>query len=263
MNLSSYLDKIAARYREGYLETDPIGIVRQLKGKENLEIGALFASVLSLGRVAAIRARTLELFDRMDGEPFRFVLQNRHGALKGFRHRFFSGDDFAALSKKLRAILTKNDSLGGSWRSDLPFEDALTRFSESLSTGRTGIPLVASPENGSTCKRILMYLRWMARPSDGIDLGLWNTVKPSELIIPMDTHVFKISRLLGLTDAKTPSWKAAVGVTGRLLAFDPGDPTRFDFALSRIGIVQGCKARYVPAICTTCPMFTVCSAAKA
>lgn len=261
--LRDHLEILAAQYRTGYLDSDPVGLVHALSGSQNREIGGLFASTLALGRVASIRAKTIELFDRMDGEPWRFVTSNRspERRLKGFRHRFFGAEDFTALTKKIRTLLARHDSLGDAWDSDLPFFDALCAFARKLQPATSGIPLVASPAKGSTAKRLLMYLRWMVRNADTVDFGLWNKITPDQLVIPMDTHVFKVSRLLGLSEARTPSWKAASALTEKLRAFDPDDPVKYDFALSRIGIVHGCRARFVASVCGKCPVLPICAAA--
>lgn len=258
--MKGHLDDLVERYRIGKLDSDPIGIVRTLTRPEDIEIGAFFSAALALGRVGTIREKTRELFDRMDGEPFKFVTSGSTKSLRGFGHRFFTESDFVALTLDLRRLLRKYSSLGESWP-ERPFEEALTIFAGQFSP-RAGIPLIASPENGSTCKRILMYLRWMVR-SDEIDFGLWKRPAPRDLVIPMDTHIFKVSRLLGLTRARTPSWRAAVEVTDRLREFDPHDPVKYDFALSRLGIIEGCRAKYVPHICDPCAIRSICTAAAA
>jgi uncharacterized protein (TIGR02757 family) len=101
--------------------------------------------------------------------------------------------------------------------------------------------MLNSPEGGSTCKRWLMFLKWMVRPDDGIDLGLWSghpELTPRQLLIPLDTHLFKISKKLGLTRKKTANWMTAVEVTRNLARIDPADPTRFDFSLCRYGMFE-------------------------
>jgi uncharacterized protein (TIGR02757 family) len=270
--LAARLDGLARRYREGYLDSDPIGIVRTLSVPAEIEMGGLFAAALALGRVATIRAKVKDVLERFDGEPGRIIVSASLDALKrrwsGFRHRFYTERDLIALSWNAARLVRDHGSLGAAWKTDRPFYDALDNFAEELSRpvpgvrGSASIPLVISPRPGSTCKRTLMYLRWMVRADDGIDFGLWRHVSPADLIIPMDVHVFRISRLLGLARRKTASWKSAVEVTEALRTIDASDPVRFDFALSRIGIVEGCRARYVPEICGRCPLRTVCNAAK-
>jgi len=95
-----------------------------------------------------------------------------------------------------------------------------------------------APCNGSTCKRLNMYLRWMVRRSDGIDLGIWKNVMPAALIMPVDTHVAAVAARLGLTSRKTVDWAMAEEITDALRLLDPDDPVRFDFSLCRAGMVD-------------------------
>src|SRR5205823_4898607 len=105
-----------------------------------------------------------------------------------------------------------------------------------------------------------LLARWCVRPDDGLDLGLWTSsgLSPRHLLVPLDTHVHRVARQVGLTRRKTADWKAAVEVTDALRAFDPDDPVRFDFALARPGIVGLCRHRHVPDICGECPLAGSC-----
>jgi uncharacterized protein (TIGR02757 family) len=109
-----------------------------------------------------------------------------------------------------------------------------------------------SPETGA-CKRLNMFLRWMVRPNDGVDFGLWRFLTPSELVIPLDTHIFRIGRHLGWTFRRTPGWRAANDITQVLRTVCPEDPIRYDFALSRLGILDHCP-RHAPTGCELCEL---------
>jgi hypothetical protein len=138
---------------------------------------------------------------------------------------------------------------------------ALARFAAGLRGGRPSpgmAHLVPDPTAGSACKRLLLYLRWMVRPADGVDLGLW-PLPPSMLIVPLDTHVHRISRNLGLTARRTPSWAAAEEVTAALRQLDPVDPVRYDFALCHLGISRDCPSRLDPIVCARCVLRRACS----
>jgi uncharacterized protein (TIGR02757 family) len=114
------------------------------------------------------------------------------------------------------------------------------------------------PARGGACKRLNLYLRWMVRGDDGVDLGLFAPVRPDQLVVPLDTHVSRISRYLGLTRRRTVDWKMAVEVTEGLRRWDRDDPVRFDFALSRLGILDACPRRVDPVRCAACSLVTVC-----
>jgi uncharacterized protein (TIGR02757 family) len=98
----------------------------------------------------------------------------------------------------------------------------------------------------------------MARPADGLDLGLWTAVTPRELVIPLDTHVLRISRYVGLTTRRTATWATAREITDALARLCPEDPVRYDFAIAQLGISRGCLHRRVPDRCSTCPLDPIC-----
>jgi uncharacterized protein (TIGR02757 family) len=102
-----------------------------------------------------------------------------------------------------------------------------------------------------------MLLRWLCRPDDGVDLGLWSGISPARLIVPIDTHTARISRLLGMTRRRTPDWRMAQEVTENLRRLDPEDPVRYDFALSHLGISEGCTGKEGE-VCISCPVAGMC-----
>jgi uncharacterized protein (TIGR02757 family) len=118
--------------------------------------------------------------------------------------------------------------------------------------------LLPSPTRGSACKRPNLMLRWMVRGPDGVDLGLWKGVPTRALVIPLDTHVHRIARFVGLTRRADLSWRTAEEVTAGLRRLDADDPVRFDFPLSHLGISRRCTARPVPSSCAACPLREVC-----
>jgi uncharacterized protein (TIGR02757 family) len=118
--------------------------------------------------------------------------------------------------------------------------------------------LLPDPGTGSATKRLCLFLRWMVRPADGLDLGLWSGVEPRELVIPLDTHVLRISRYIGLTGRRTATWSTAVEITEALARLCPADPVRYDFAIAQLGISGGCLHRRVPDRCGACPLDPVC-----
>ncbi len=115
------------------------------------------------------------------------------------------------------------------------------------------------PRAGSACKRLLLYVRWMVRPADGVDLGLW-PLDPSLLVIPVDTHIHRIGRNLGLTERNDASWRTAEEITAALRHLDAADPVRYDFALCHMGVSRDCPSRRDPAKCEPCVLRPVCRA---
>jgi uncharacterized protein (TIGR02757 family) len=101
---------------------------------------------------------------------------------------------------------------------------------------------VGTPERGSACKRLNMYLRWMVRQDkNGVDFGIWKKIRPSQLVMPLDLHVMRVSKQLGLLDQAKADWKTAVELTNTLKSFDPKDPVKYDFALFGMGVMEGRK----------------------
>ncbi len=122
--------------------------------------------------------------------------------------------------------------------------------------------LLPDPALGGACKRWLMFLRWMVRRDDGLDLGLWRKITASTLLIPIDRHVSAIARALGLTTRKTDDWKTAEEITAALARFAPDDPVRYDFALAHLGISGECTHGRDPAACRTCRLQSLCQDSK-
>ena len=103
-----------------------------------------------------------------------------------------------------------------------------------------------------------MMLRWLARPADGIDLGLWNGITPAQLVIPVDTHISRISRYLGLSRRSAADWRMAQEITSALRTFDPADPVKYDFSLAHLGISDGCNGKD-RSRCTSCSITSICA----
>jgi uncharacterized protein (TIGR02757 family) len=208
----------------------------------------------------------------MDGRPGRFAAgfePDRDGPrLSGWRHRWTDGVDLGRVLRALRRLLRRHGSLERAVAARLRPGDedvgpALAAFSAEGSSllpqgaGRGARWFFSSPETGGACKRLLLWLRWMVR-REGVDLGLWSRVPPSLLVLPLDTHLARIVRYAGLTDYRSAGWRCAEDATRTLRLLDPEDPVRYDFALSRLGIVGDCRHRRVPRVCSACPIERIC-----
>jgi uncharacterized protein (TIGR02757 family) len=278
--LRRYLDSLYADYQRSYLSTDPVEFLHRYEREEDIEVVGLIASGLAYGRVSGIRKATKEVLDRLGRSPFAFTARfnpaRQKGLFSGFVHRFTRGPDIACLIYFARQMIEKEGSVRGFFlkgysRTHKNVREALIAFSRhalSLDStpvyGAKALPrdagvrfLFPSPEDGSPCKRLNLYLRWMVR-KDTVDFGIWKDVDPSKLIIPLDTHIARISANIGLTTRKTPDWKMAEEITGALRAFNPKDPVRYDFALSRLGILDKCGRRYDKRNCMECMLRDVC-----
>jgi uncharacterized protein (TIGR02757 family) len=204
------------------------------------------------------------------------VAQSRPAELlkrtRGFTYRMTGERDVACLLYGAGALLRAHGSLGAAFarhfRGDV--REALAGFIEDLLSadftpliGQRGPTrrlkhLLPHPGRGSACKRMNLFLRWMVRGPDGVDFGLWKFVPESALVVPLDTHVHRIGRFIGLTRRKDLSWRTAEDVTARLRLLDAADPVRYDFALSHLGISGACASRKDARRCEGCPLKPVC-----
>jgi uncharacterized protein (TIGR02757 family) len=210
---------------------------------------------------------------RMTPSPYRYLttFEPREATKRfaGFAHRFHKTPDLVAFLGRLAHVIDEHGSLGALFEkcydaNDSDIAGTLSRFVTVLrSTPEARRPtpaleyLLTSPEDGSACKRMNLYLRWMVRRT-APDLGLWTFVDPAKLVMPVDTHIHRIATFLGLNDRKSADWKAARALTDRLAAFDAADPVRYDFALCRLGILDFCSRKQRKENCDVCLLKQVC-----
>lgn len=240
-------------HRSEYLGMDPLVCVRRHREPADIEVAGLVASSLAYGRVEQIIRSIEKVFHTMGPSVRSFCvdtpLAEKRRRLAGFKHRFNDGDDIAALLDAAGNVIERHGSLEAMFGKCLSahkgYREALAAFCEELRTEATRAPkkpgpsfgyLLPCPSRGSACKRLNMYMRWMVRENDGIDLEVWRNVSPSMLIMPVDTHVARTARRLGLTSRRTPDWRMAEEITECLRAVDRDDPVRFDFSLCRYGM---------------------------
>ena len=253
-----------------FIPPDPLQFVYKYRRKADIEIVAFLASALAYGRVGQIEKSLTDLFGRMGNSPFEYA-QNFNGEqrekLKSFKHRFTTGDCLSDLLELLQVVLSRFGSIEeffmqGYSCGDKNIVPALSRFCDSLTAAHNGQTtrnlkyLFASPARGSACKRLNLFLRWMVR-DDEVDLGLWKSIDRAKLIVPMDIHMFRISGMLNFHHRKNNSLKTAVEVTEKFAQIEPCDPVKYDFALSRIGIVENCNGNFRPE-CEVCELGGLC-----
>ncbi len=277
--LKKHLEEIVAEYNSAYLESDPVAFVHRYTDPLDQEVVAWIASAFAYGRVSQI-FRTLEgILSQFSEHPHadltKWQSRRWRQAFRNFSHRFSNSDDLLTLLFLIHTVIRKFDSVGNFFeicfgKSDGSARGLLTQVALELRAtdfsdfgdhpGDKFWYLLPSPQNGSACKRWNMFLRWMLRPADGIDLGLWDFLPPSQLILPLDTHTARLSRFLGLTRRKAASWQMAEEVTQALRKLDAHDPIKYDFALSRLGILKICPGAREAIRCRTCPLYELCLA---
>ncbi len=250
MNLKEFLDEKVDLYnRPDFINLDPISIPHRFSKKQDIEIAGFFAAVLAWGQRKTIISKCLQLLEKMDFAPYDFILNHQEEDLKrflDFRHRTFNDIDALYFIRFFAAFYNNHESLENAFLQgigDKGMESALIGFRNTF-FNLEDPPIrtqkhIATPERKAACKRINMFLRWMVRKDDrGVDFGLWEQIKPSQLICPCDLHVDRVGRKLGLITRKQTDWQTAVELTDRLKEFDPIDPVKYDFALFGLGIEE-------------------------
>lgn len=182
------------------------------------------------------------------------------------RHRFISPEGVHRFLLAVRSAYLKHGTLERLYLSGMREGDARGNLARFLGFFRAAwgdaLPaqrnfLFPDPFLGSACKRHHLFLRWMVRSGDGIDLGLWRSVSPAGLLVPVDTHMARLARAIGLTDRTAADWRTAEEITASFRAVCPEDPVRYDYALTRVGILGDCTAKR-PGACGRCPLAPVC-----
>ena len=276
--LAERLRDLEETWRGQRLDSDPLLFPHRYEDAADREVTAFLAASLAFGRVASIKGSLERLLGALGPRPAR-TLRERNGdvaGLDGFVHRWVDAGSLRPFLRAVGRTLAEDGSLGALFAAGdeggPDFVPALDRLFSVLRE-RTGLParrvprglrfLLPSPADGSACKRAHLFLRWAVRRGD-VDLGLWagGRFTPARLLLPMDTHVHRISRYLGLTARPTADLRAAREATAWLARVDPSDPVRFDWALSRLGILAECVRDPGRSRCGDCAVRPVCRAAS-
>ena len=252
--IKQLLDQKVKQYNHiDFIEKDPISIPHLFTKQQDIEIAAFFAAIFAWGNRTTIIQKSKELLERMDNAPFEFCIQHQAKDLKklgGFAHRTFKDTDLLYCIAFFKQHYTTQKSLETAFFIDQQsgkkiktVEAGLVHFKNYFfsiddAPDRTK-KHIASPENGSTCKRLNMFLRWMVRKDQhGVDFGLWKAISPAELIIPIDVHVARVSRAFGLISRPQIDWLTALELTDYCRTLDARDPVKYDFALFSLGVTE-------------------------
>ena len=284
-DLKFHLDAFINRFpKELYVANDPVQHVRRYDDPRDREVAGLITSALSYGNVKNILDsvdRALSLLGPHPAEAVAsFDPRTDLKRLRAFYHRFNTGRDLGVFFWMIRRVLEDFGSIENAFLSglsaltaDSPDTGAAIHHFSSLMLGfgherfyprgelarRTAVRFfLPTPLDGSACKRTNLFLRWMVRPDDGVDCGVWTRLKPKSLVIPLDTHIARISTYIGLTNRKSHGWATALDITDQLRSLDAEDPLRYDFALCHLGIAGDCPRKRNPLKCARCPILPVC-----
>ncbi len=246
--LRDFLENKTNEYnRSSFIKEDPVSVPHLFHSKQDIEIAGFFAAIFSWGNRKTIIQKSTELMGLMSDRPHAFCLEHDETDLQrllSFRHRTFTATD----------LLYFISFLQFHYRSETSLESAFTMHGSSIKEMLTGFQQyffsladsptrtkkhIASPAQGSSCKRLNMFLRWMVRRDNkGVDFGIWENISPSQLICPIDLHVSRVAKKLGLLHRKQSDWFAAEELTEKLREMDSDDPVKYDFALFGLGIYE-------------------------
>lgn len=273
--LGERLEALRKDWAARRLDSDPLEFARNA-ARDDQEVVGFLAASLAFGRVASIRASVQTVLSALDGRPVAFLEdwnEEPIPALKHFVHRWVTGRDVEDFLRIVKRARRAHGSLGALFAAgDAGGDDFVAPLSSFLRNlqqlyPKSGAPsrglrfLLPEPQGGSACKRHHLFLRWMVR-TEGYDLGLWTGGRftPARLLLPMDTHVHRIARYLGLTRRPTADLAAAREATGWLRRLNPHDPVAYDWSLSRLGILAECLTERTRRHCERCAVRPVCRA---
>jgi uncharacterized protein (TIGR02757 family) len=234
--------------RPSFIKADPISVPHRYSVKEDREIAGFLAATIAWGQRKSIVQSALKLMALLDDTPFDFVMnfsENDLNRFEGFVHRTFNYTDITVFLYALKNIYQIHGgmenlfadglAMGGMDHAIAHFRNVFFEVPHAARTRKH----VSNPLSGSCAKRINMYLRWMIRKDvRGVDFGIWESIRPDELVCPLDVHSGRVARRLGLLKRKQDDWKAAMELTENLRQFDPDDPVKYDFALFGLGVFE-------------------------
>ncbi len=268
---------------------DPVAIVHRYSDPREIEAVGWLTASFSYGRASFFHQpieKILSLSEQF-GSFYNYLktfdLSRERSRFCNVSYRFNTADDILALLYIMSQIILKYGTIQSFFlacyhETDRDLGPTLSRCVEHIlaidthpiykSTKKPPglLHFFPNPTEGSACKRWNLYLRWMVRPAvsgvltanDGLDFGIWKTIPPSKLIIPLDTHIARISAYLGLTSRKTPDWVMAKEITQSLMQFDPDDPLKYDFPLCHLGMSGNCPIVLNQRKCCVCPLLSAC-----
>ncbi|MGQ0507915.1 MAG: TIGR02757 family protein [Myxococcaceae bacterium] len=257
---------------------DPVELPHRYQDPRDIEVSALLSACLAYGRADLFKPKLVGLLEPMGASPAEYVRALRvpevKSLLNGFVYRFNLPTDIAVLLFGMQRALKEYGSLEGLFGAQLQREGSLHGALAGFTAALRDVPmaplrkamgperglhhLLPSPLGAGAAKRLNLFLRWMVRGPDAVDFGIWKSIPASVLLIPLDTHIGRIAKHLGLTRRTDLSWRTAEEITASLRKLDPQDPVRFDFALCHYGMSGVCPTRPKGENCARCALLESC-----
>ena len=247
------LDNLVDKYETiDFIKDDPIQFLHRGKCKEEIELYGFIASLFAYGNRKLFIKKLDEIFSRAEGDLLGFVKNGNFASLKGIEYRFSKENDIIPIFEILSKLYNESKGLEElfeySWSTPCQNQVLKTReqiflqsvvdyfYSHAPKIFTPGFyHMIPNPQNGGAMKRMNMFLRWLVRKGP-VDLGIWNFIKPKDLLIPLDVHVARVSREMGLLTRKSNDFKAVMELTNNLKKLSPDDPVKYDFAMFAFGV---------------------------
>lgn len=247
-DVATLLNFEAKRFnRPEFIEEDPVQFPRMFSEKRDIEIAALLASTIAWGNRTMIRRSAGKMFGLMDWQPYKYLMDMGYEELpdEANIHRTFFNRNLKNYLRGLHSVYSRYSSLEdfakavGATESEFPAWTLAAALNNEIAEKNCGKPdcrCLPSGLDKSALKRFNMALRWLVRDDGIVDLGIWKSIKPSQLFIPLDVHVGNVSRALGILQRNSNDRRAVEELTSTLRTLDEADPVKYDFALFSIGI---------------------------
>lgn len=260
------LDNLVEKYETtDFIKDDPIQFPHRFKNKKDIELAGFIASLFAYGNRKMFIAKLNDLFNRADNDIANYIKNGEFKNLKGLEYRFSKDYDIIPIFEILHTLYKESRGLDElfeyGWNNSkleqttslhkrgndynrlntceyLKFFQTVIDYFYShapKTVGQGFYHMLPNPANGGAMKRMNMFLRWMIRKSP-VDLGIWDFMQPKDLLIPLDVHVARVSRNMGLLNRKSNDFKAVIELTSKLQEFSPNDPTKYDFAMFAFGV---------------------------
>ncbi|MCB0663940.1 MAG: TIGR02757 family protein [Saprospiraceae bacterium] len=251
-DIRDFMEECVEKYnRPSFIELDPISIPHRFSDNRDKEIIGFWVAILSWGQRKTIINSGNKLAALMDESPYDFIINHTESDRKrflDFKHRTFNGTDALYFLQFFQEFYKRHNSLEEAFArfmnpDDTDVENGLAGFHRFFfqlpdAPQRTQ-KHIATPLRKSTCKRINMFLRWMVRTDKkGVDFGIWNNISPAQLLVPLDVHVDRVARNMGLITRKQTDWQTVLELTENLRKLDPTDPVKYDYALFGLGVLD-------------------------
>lgn len=243
------LDKLVKKYEtKDFIKDDPVQFPHKGKFKTDIELYGFIASLFAYGNRKMFIKKLDEIFDKAEGDLTGFIKNGDFSSLKGVEYRFSKEADIIPIFRILSKLYNESKGLEDLFlygyskdKTILSMLKIAVDYFYSLAPKTAGqgfYHMLPNPDNGGAMKRMNMFLRWMVRKPP-VDLGVWKFIKAKDLLIPLDVHVSRVSRSMGLIDRKSNDFKTVLELTNKLKEFCSKDPVKYDFAMFGYGIENG------------------------